>query len=160
VLIGGARNKAPVALRLAIFIMLLLRAVDFSGAIMHNFRPLPPDEIQIAADLINGINGALLLLTAVGMMYRVSIWRIIAAWGIGSGCGYSLAEVVAMYWPLGSNAWDWALGEELIVLAISGFLLWAVTNRSVQLYFRGTSELVAARFERLKSAALAIPSQP
>ena len=127
---------------------------------MHNFRPLPPDEIQIATDLINGINGALLLLTAVGMMYRVSIWRIIAAWGIGSGCGYSLAGVVAIYWPLGSNAWDWALGEELIFLAISGFLLWAVTNRSVQLYFRGTSELVAARFERLKSAAEAITSQP
>ncbi len=121
-------------MRIAIFLVILSGANALGLAIAYVLHPMPEPMYAMAQWSI-AIDGILLIMTAVGMIYRMAIWRMIAAWNIGSGCGYILALVIFGYWPLRPNSWNRGFFEDLVVVATSGYVLWAITNPAVQLYF-------------------------
>jgi hypothetical protein len=131
-------ERERLELRTAAYFFIVEGAFSLSDAIGYFLHaPHGLDSLDLGGnELVTLVSGLLALAIGIGIQYRRPIWRTIGAWSAGLSCGYALAVVLFAYWPLGPMMWNRESLPALLTVAITGWQLWAVTNRNVRAYFR------------------------
>jgi hypothetical protein len=131
-------SKMPLTLRIVAWVLVVQGILSFAASLTQTnaagagLSPVPVGFAAVAADVANGIVGTTI---GVGILFRRRCWRAVAAIGVGGNCGAQLAGIVAT-----SGADLFYFPQSIVVpisLAISGVMLWALTDRRAHLAMIG-----------------------
>lgn len=128
-------QRSLVPLRIAAFLFIVEGAFLFIRALIVYSQPgsAGADGVRAAA-VVDVLSAPLSICIGIGILNRRKIWRALGAILVGLALGYELAVVLLTYQPLGPHPWDGVLAEALVVSALWGVQLWALTNVSAQQY--------------------------